>query len=246
MVLENLLGKKEGAPSLPKPLSGYRLTLPEAEVRIRLELKLKVTEEEEVRLRGPGIRTYIDGTVPRRVEKVEKLKDAYYLESKDSTRLFLFASREASADYIHAQREGRAELEKAKETWAKERAEAEAQLIKTRAEAAALELAISKAEAGFMDSEDNLGFTKAQTDHAALERRVRDLKLKLLKPEPRPDMGSAIAATFGADEIITRGQIVEAVATERAALLKRYRGLPDESVLPLGRHVILIAAWKRP
>ena len=245
MVLENLLGRKT-APNLPRPLTDYLLDVDGvADVGLRLELKLRVTEEEEVRIRGPGIRSFIPGTVPRRVEKVEKL-NAYYLESEWSDKIYIFCTREAAADYLYARREGKAELERARAALAAEKAEARLKAKEAAAEVERLEVAIANATDRFLDSEGNLGFTKAQGDLVAAERRLKDLKLKLRKPEPQPDMGSAIATMFGCDEIITRGEIVEAVRVERAALLKRFRGLPDESTLRLGRHAILLVTWKRP
>ena len=78
-----------------------------------------------------------------------------------------------------------------------------------------------------------------------LEKRVEDLNLKLSKPEPQLDMGSRISIQFGCDEILTRSQIVEAVTAERSTILKKYRGLPDNSEIPISRHAILDVTWKR-
>lgn len=232
--------------SLPRPVSQFSLDLPEARVGIRLEAKVKVSEPEKVRLSTPRSSKPIDLTLNRRVEMIQPLREAHILESSDKSRLFLFATREAASDFIHGLREGREALQRAREAWRRERAETQTQIAKGQAEIAALEKRISDAEDKFIDAEGNLFFTKAKADMVELERRVKDLRLKLEKPEPEMDMGSAISTQFGAEEILTREGIASLVKGERRKILGKYHGLPDESEITVGRSVVLEVEWKRP
>jgi hypothetical protein len=247
-MMSKLLGEgRVKVADLPEPLSDFSLSLPEGIVKMRLEMRIRTHEEEAVRLRGANIRTYVDGAISRKVERIEHLKDAYILESKDESRLFVFASKEAASDYIHGQREGRAELQRAREAWSNNRAEAESDLVKTRKELADLEQRIAGAEAKFLDSEGNLSYQRAQSEVGVLGDRIRDLKVKLDKPEPKLDMGTAIAVSFGADEIISRDQIAETVKAERVRLMDEFGGLPRKgSEVSMGRHIILMVDWKQP
>jgi hypothetical protein len=246
--MSRLLGEgRVKVESLPKPLSDFTLSLPEGVVKMRLEMRIRTHEDEQIKVTGPNIRSSIDISIPHRVEKIEPLKDAYILESQKSDKLFLFASKAAASDYIHAQRNGRAELQRAREAWSKVRAEAEGDLAKTRQELADLEQRIASAEAKFLDSEGNLSYQRAQSEVTVLEDRIKNLKVKLGKPEPKLDMGAAISISFGCDEIISRDQIAETVKAERVRLMDEFGALPRKgSEIPMSRHVILDVAWKQP
>lgn len=115
-------------------------------------------------------------------------------------------------------------------------------LRQTREKLDALRVNLERAYNNF--TEVSLSAVKAEGDAESLERRIRDLKAKIARPEPQQSMGAAINTMFGCDEILSRQQIVDMVAAERDKILKKFRGLPDESTIPVSRRVILDVTWK--
>jgi len=230
--------------SQPKPLGEFSLVTPEGDqVSLRMEQTLKVNESERVTVtaRGDPIPLVID----RRVERVEQIREGYYLESTDRSKYFIFISRDAVADYMHSQREGRAEYKQSLEAWEAERAETQASIEKAEQEIAKLEKAVASADQKFLDSEGNLAYMKAKSDLAMLEKRVKDLRPKLGRPRPEMSLGSAISTQFGADSILEKRGIVAEVKAERASLLSVYGGFPEQSEISLAPRVKAVIKWKR-
>jgi hypothetical protein len=230
--------------TLPQPLSTFKLVTPSGdEVGLRAEMHVKTTEPEAVRITSGKVD--ISATVNRKVSSTEALKDAYFMPSTDRKRWFIFATKGAAAEYVTARREAKASLDQALETWAGEKAETNAELNKRRGELAALENRIALAEDSFRDTDTNLSLNKARGDTADLSARIKSLKLKLEKPRPQPELGSALAIQFGAEEILERIRLVGVVGAERVRFLSVYHGLPDQSEIGLSRRLVAEIKWKR-
>jgi uncharacterized HAD superfamily protein len=147
------------------------------------------------------------------------------------------------ASYLNAKQEERETWERVKESYIKTKAETIAKLREVMRDIAQLEQRIERTEKGFMDSDDNLAYTKAKNDLVSFESRQRDLKAKLKDPIPERSLGSALAIQFAALEIVDKHSIVNAVQAEKTAILNKYRGLPDSSDIQLSRRLIATVRW---
>ncbi len=230
----------------PMPLKDWRLETPDGIVSLKVQLKLKERGRSTFLVGSDG-RVPLEVNVQTRefVEKLEHLKEAYLLESETGDRLFLFTNRESVASYLNAKFEEHETWARVKENYIKSKAETIAKLREVMRDIAQLEQRIEKTEKGFMDSEDNLAYTKAKNDLITYENRQRDLKAKLKDPVPERSLGSALSIQFAALEIVEKGSIVNAVKAEKTAILNKYRGLPDFSEIQLSRRLIASVTWKQ-